>query len=224
MIRKDRRGLVVALCAALLVLACQGEGDAGAGQDEDAAGQEGGLPPGHPPVEPAPEVGGGFELPEVPAGAGTGASALAWTIPAGWVEEEPNTPMRRAQYRVPGPEGPAECVVFYFGPGQGGNARDNALRWVDQFTQPDGSSSRDVAVLGEREVESGTVVTVEVGGTYDGGMMAGGGTPQPGQMLLGAIVEGPDANWFFKLTGPAATVEANRTAFDGLVGSVRLGA
>ena len=42
-------------------------------------------------------------------------------------------------------------------------------------------------------------------------------------MLLGAIVQGPDANWFFKLTGPRDTIEANRSGFDSLIGSMRAG-
>jgi hypothetical protein len=42
-------------------------------------------------------------------------------------------------------------------------------------------------------------------------------------MLLGAIARGPDANWFFKATGPRTTMEANRAAFDGLVQSIRPG-
>jgi hypothetical protein len=48
--------------------------------------------------------------------------------------------MRRAQYKVPGPAGAGECVVFYFGPGQGGDAQSNAERWASQFTQPGGRS------------------------------------------------------------------------------------
>jgi hypothetical protein len=53
-------------------------------------------------------------------------------------------------------------------------------------------------------------------------MMTGGAVEQkPGYALLGAIVEGPDANWFFKLTGPAATVDAQRQAFEAMVGSLR---
>ena len=47
--------------------------------------------------------------------------------------------------------------------------------------------------------------------------------PKPGQMLLGAIAEGPDANWFFKLTGPEATLEAQREAFEGMILSLRRG-
>jgi len=45
----------------------------------------------------------------------------------------------------------------------------------------------------------------------------------PGYMLLGAIAEGPDANWFFKLTGPEATVEAQRAGFEALLKSLRKG-
>ena len=46
---------------------------------------------------------------------------------------------------------------------------------------------------------------------------------QPGYMLLGAIVGGRDANWFFKLTGAQATVEEQRDAFAGLLSSLRSG-
>jgi hypothetical protein len=42
-------------------------------------------------------------------------------------------------------------------------------------------------------------------------------------MLLGAIARGPDANWFFKATGPQKTLEANRAAFEAMVRSLRSG-
>jgi hypothetical protein len=41
-------------------------------------------------------------------------------------------------------------------------------------------------------------------------------------MLLGAIAEGPDAPWFFKFTGPEATVRAQRQAFVGMMRSLRV--
>ena len=47
--------------------------------------------------------------------------------------------MRHAQYRVPGGNGDGECIVFYFGPGEGGDPMSNARRWAGQFDQPDGS-------------------------------------------------------------------------------------
>jgi hypothetical protein len=42
-------------------------------------------------------------------------------------------------------------------------------------------------------------------------------------MLLGAIVQGPDANWFFRAMGPRATMESQRAAFDGMIRSIRRG-
>ena len=50
-------------------------------------------------------------------------------------------------------------------------------------------------------------------GTYSGGMTAtmAPAEDKPGYMLLGAVAEGPDSNWFFKLTGPEATVKAHVT-------------
>jgi hypothetical protein len=40
-------------------------------------------------------------------------------------------------------------------------------------------------------------------------------------MLLGGIVPGPDAPWFFKLTGPEDTVRSERERFVALLRSVR---
>jgi hypothetical protein len=171
---------------------------------EGASGQAAALPPGHPPIEGA----GGF---------------LAWQVPTGWIEEAPSSPMRRAQYRVPGPGGDGECVVFYFGPGQGGDAMANARRWASQFQQPDGRPSEEVMKTRHLDDAGVHVLLVEVTGTYDGGMTMtdAPATPKPGWMLLGAIAEGPDANWFFKFTGPEPTVRAEREAFERMVRSLR---
>ena len=69
------------------------------------------------------------------------------------------------------------------------------------------------------------VLQVEVAGTYNGGMTMGmePAEPKAGYMLLGAVAEGADANWFFKLTGPEATVAAQREAFEGMLRSIRRG-
>jgi hypothetical protein len=42
---------------------------------------------------------------------------------------------------------------------------------------------------------------------------------KPGYRLLGAIVEAPEGNVFFKLTGPDATVGAAQAELDALVAS-----
>lgn len=150
---------------------------------------------------------------------GGGSARLAWTMPEGWVEETPDNTVRRAQYRVPGADGDAECVVFYFGPGQGGDAESNALRWAGQFSQPDGRSSAEVLHVETLEATLVPVQLVEVTGTYNGGMTSI--DEFPGSMLLGGIAQGPDALWFFKVIGPEATVRAQRAAFIEMMRSVR---
>lgn len=177
------------------------------------------LPPGHPPVgkgEPAPPMPG-------PPPNGKGESqGLTWTTPSGWTAETPSSPMRLAQYRLPGPGGPGECAVFYFGPGQGGDAKANAARWASQFRRPDGSPVGDAYRTQETKVGELAVVLVEVTGTYVGGMGGGPvGAARPNYMLLGAIADGPDAKWFFRATGPQPTLEAQRAAFNHMIRSLK---
>lgn len=139
------------------------------------------------------------------------AGGISWTAPAAWKADAPR-PMRAATYLAPAAKGDsegAECGVFYFGEGQGGGVDANIDRWVGQF---EGGK----APVRKKERLGGFEVTlVEVEGTFAssmGGPM-GPKTPKVGFKLLGAIVEGPKGNVFFKLTGPARTVEASRARF-----------
>ena len=179
--------------------------------------------PGAPPQPPSP-IPGSVEPP--PPGSGTGVTALTWTAPSGWQAEAPSNAMRKAQYRVTGDAGDAECIVFYFGPGQGGDALSNAQRWADQFTLADGRPGKQGMQVENRTVGEIEVLVVSVSGTHQGGfrMQSTPEPPRENQMLLGAVAKGPDANWFFKLTGPRATVEAQRSAFDELIASLKRGA
>ena len=189
--------------------------------DGTGAAQTRPLPPGHPPTG---EPGGTPSISGPPAGSRAHSQGLTWKTPARWVEETPTSSMRRAQYRIPGPGGPAECVVFYFGPGQGGDAQANAARWASQFHRADGGPVGDAFKTREIKVGDIRVVLVEVAGTYVGGMGSGPtGAEQPNYMLLGAIARGQDANWFFRATGPRVTLETQRTAFDGLIRSIKQG-
>lgn len=176
-------------------------------------------PPGHPlsgsrpyPSAPVPP----------PPGSGRGGGKLIWTVPKGWVSEPPTSSMRRAQYRTPGSAGAGECVVFYFGPGQGGSAEANAARWASQFRQADGQPVPPPKTA-KLDVGGIPVLRVEVAGTYSAGMPGGPPVPdRPDQILLGAIAEAPDANWYFRCTGPRATMLEQQQAFDQLIRSVRV--
>jgi len=236
---KSRSNVVIVVAALIGATACSDQGaaksappksqlqaqtshDAAPPRATTAVDPNAPLPPGHPAIGQAAAQ----ELPPVPEGAGQGQAALAWASPAGWIAETPSSSMRRAQYKVPGPYGDGECVVFYFGPGQGGDPMSNAQRWASQFTTADGSPAEKSMKTSEIEVAGFKVTLVEVAGTYNGGMTMGGApsAPKPGYRLLGAIAPGPDANWYFKFTGPDATVNAERTAFESMVKSLKHGA
>ncbi len=183
-----------------------------------APGQGAPMPPGHPPA--------GGSMPSIsgpPTGSGTGSESITWLAPSSWTKETPSSQMRRAQYKIAGPGGPAECVVFYFGPGQGGDVNANIDRWVNQFTQPDGKPIGKQYKRRDFKVGDLSVSSVEVAGTFVGGM--GGKTSGDGakSMLLGAIVQGPDSNWFFRAIGPRATLEKERASFEKMIRSVKRG-
>ena len=153
--------------------------------------------------------------------AGESAAGMRWTAPAGWTKNEGAQPMRVATYAVapaPGDRNGAECVIYFFGVGQGGSVDANIERWKDQFRAPDGKPA--VAQVAKRTIHGLTVTTIDASGTYSG--MGGPLAAQPavgGYRLLGAILEGPGGNLFVKLTGPAKTIATNQQKFDQLIAS-----
>ena len=155
--------------------------------------------------------------PAAPAAAGV-AGGVQWTVPAGWTSGA-GSAMRVATYAVPAAKGaePGECAVFFFGSGQGGGIDDNVARWAKQFEGAPLPRQSTATVAGMR------VTRAEVAGTYlaPGGPMMQSTGKRTGYRLLGAIVEAPEGNVFFKLTGPAATVGAAQADFDALVASLR---
>ncbi len=56
--------------------------------------------------------------------------------------------MRVATYLIDPADPKAECVVYYFGEGQGGATDANISRWINQVKQPDGSDSNAKAQRG----------------------------------------------------------------------------
>ncbi|MCW8141477.1 MAG: hypothetical protein KIT58_21445 [Planctomycetota bacterium] len=154
-------------------------------------------------------------------------AGVSFTPPtdAGWVEEPAANRMRAAQYRLPRAEGDGEdgeLVVFHFG-GGGGSVEDNLDRWISQFRQPDGGSSKAAAKLERRDVGGLAAHVIELAGTYVAETRPGAGerVNKPGWRLLGAIVETPAGPFFVKLVGPAATVQAAKPAFTRFVESFR---
>ena len=147
-------------------------------------------------------------------------------VPSGWVEQTPRSRMRRAQFALPragGDSEDGELTVFYFGMGQGGSTDANISRWIGQVGQPDGSSSRDKAKIRQSQVSGFRMTEVDVSGTLKASNMPG--APQrparAGYRLLGAVLEGPQGPWFFKLVGPEKTISRWADSFRQFIASAR---
>jgi len=155
--------------------------------------------------------------PEAPA-PGQGGS-IDFDLPAKWQSQTPDTQMRLAQASIPGTGGPGQLAVFFFGPGGGGGTDANIQRWIGQMEPAPGSNPQPQTF----QTGSGYKVTwVEVAGTLKASTMGTGPTAdQPGARLLGAVVEGPGGPWFFKATGPDATLVGAREDFLAMLKSVR---
>jgi hypothetical protein len=181
--------------------------------------------PAAAPVKSAPAANSGAAAarPAPPAVAGEPVT-IEWTVPPTWTQG-PARPMRKATYNVPAASGDTamgELAISYFGVGQGGDVEANIQRWIGQFKEvPEGSVKRS-----ERNKDDLKIAVVEVpAGTYTNTMMGGphgGAAPEnKGYALLGAVVEAPSGKYFFKLTGPKATVAASRDAFDTVLDSLK---
>lgn len=215
-----------------LLAACGGSQEDAPATDEAQAAPTGSAPDA---AESVPGAGDsdGFEpvtsrsgtedsLPtDIEAADGTEIQApgVAFNLPASWRNEQPSSSMRLAQASIPGDAGDGQLTVFYFGPGGGGGVEANIERWVGQVQLDAGTSPRRIRM----DLEGGMVASwVEVEGTIQPSMMGAGPTePQPGSRLQGAVVEGPQGPWFFKATGPSATLDGQRDAFFSMLRSLR---
>jgi hypothetical protein len=146
-------------------------------------------------------------------------AGLNWTAPAGWKTGEAR-PMRAATYTISpasGDTASAECVVYFFGSGQGGSVQANLDRWKGQLVTQDGKAAD--AKIAKRTIHGMSVTTIDSSGDYTGmgGPMAASKSVQNNYRLLGAILEGPGGNVFVKFTGPAKTVASNQPRFEQLL-------
>ena len=124
--------------------------------------------------------------------------------------------MRLTQASIPGPGGPGDFAVFFFGPGGGGSVDANIERWVGQMETSDHPKPETFESGGLK------VTWVDVKGTLKPGQMGmSSPTAVSNARLFGAVVEGPGGPWFFKATGPDKTLGPQREEFLKMLKSVR---
>jgi hypothetical protein len=142
-------------------------------------------------------------------------AAIHWTVPDSWQTAANPSAMRIATYRLRPAAGDAEGADVSVARA-GGSKEANIQRWIGQFDDA-GKDTRE-----EKTVRGLKVTIVTVSGTFQGGGMMGGAAAAPHSKwaLLAAIVETPGMPYFFKVTGPLATVKAARPAFDAMIASI----
>ena len=208
--RRSRPGARAALGGSFLAGAIIGAAALGACQKEAEKD----------PPKPAAAAPGAAEKAKPaakPASAKPALKKLEWDDPKQWKKVPPSSSMRVASYQIPpvaGDKEIAELNVFVLG----GDVESNIQRWVDEFSKFDPKAlSRTDRVVNDM---SESVVEI-ANGTYNGGM--GSDAASDNFALLGGIVVTPeDTKYFFKLTGPSATVKAAREPFYALLDSVRV--
>lgn len=147
-------------------------------------------------------------------------AGITFTPPSEW-KDLGASGMRQANYEfgpIESESDSATLAVFYFGKGQGGDVKSNVERWIGQMTMPDGSDPHKAAGQSGFAVEELPVHWVELSGTYmSGGMMGGPAIPKQGYRMAAAVLEAPEGNLFFKLTGPEKTAARMSEGFKAMI-------
>ncbi|NOY88811.1 MAG: hypothetical protein GXO93_05405 [FCB group bacterium] len=153
-------------------------------------------------------------------------AGITFTPASQWKDLGPSG-MRKANYTF-GPlkndADSATLAVFYFGKTGGGSIKANLERWIGQMSSPDTSASQKNVTQSEITVDGMKVHILKVTGTYNaftGGMMTGKTVPKENYLMDGVVLEAPEGNLFFKLTGPEYTANVMSEAFMAMIKAIK---
>jgi len=130
----------------------------------------------------------------------------AWEVPEGW-KVLPSTPMRRGNFSIQGEGGGSAEVSVIRLPANAGDLQSNITRWGRQVGISQENLSKDQPPVQQLEVGGSKATYVVLRG--------------PERSTCVAIVRQGEGTWFFKLSGKNSLVEANRTAFEGFLQTVK---
>jgi hypothetical protein len=169
--------------------------------------QNAALPPGHPDIN-------AMSAQSLPPGSVSDASNPQWSVPANW-QPGNSSPMRRATFEVTGADGQtAEIAVSVF-PGDVGGLMANINRWRGQIGLPPVAPDEISGITSDLDVNGTKAVVVDFKADT-----APPGKTQPLRMIV-VTVQNAGNSWFFKMTGDAPLVDAQKESFLQFVKSVK---
>jgi hypothetical protein len=146
---------------------------------------------------------------------------LSFGAPDGWKRVQPRSRIVETEFAIE-PIKPGDQPGRMTSMGAGGSVEANIARWYGQFSQPDGSATKDKAALKILHIAGCKITLIDVSGTFKdmpGGPFAGGQSiDRPDYRMMAAIIETTDkGNYFIKFYGPATTVEASSKGFQKMI-------
>ena len=149
---------------------------------------------------------------------------LTLTAPEKWERQKPSSNIVEHEFSVPasdGDENPGRITVM----GAGGSVQANVDRWIGQFTQPDGSNTKDRAKDKTIKVGGREVHIIDISGTYKDQRGPFSQAPaverEKYRMLAAIITDKQLGNYFVKFYGPQQTVADHEKAFMSMIDSLK---
>jgi hypothetical protein len=151
------------------------------------------------------------------------ADGKLWiTAPNEWKKKTPQNSIIKYEFAIEAVK-PDETNGRMTISSAGGGVDANINRWIGQFSQPDGSNSKDRAKTKQEKVAGMNVHMLDVSGTYDDKppFAPTKGVQRENYRMLAAVIETKDlGNYFVKFYGPELTVKDNQKAFDKMIESL----
>lgn len=146
------------------------------------------------------------------APAGPISKITKFTAPDGWREVGKSEPPRMLTLQSGDGDKQVEMAATRFAAGQTGSFADNVNRWRQQLGLPPIDDPRTVPMKDATVGKDGEGILLEMH------------NPQNQKRMLMVIASARGDMWFFKLTGAADAVDAERAKFDTLIRSLEFGA
>ncbi|HEY0257548.1 MAG TPA: hypothetical protein VGC39_08905, partial [Candidatus Methylacidiphilales bacterium] len=112
-------------------------------------------------------------------------------------------------------------IVHYLGQGVGGTTKENIEAWIGTMFNAEGHPT--AAEVKHHETNGLKIFQIVIFGTYNQVISMPGIPPQPkpNYGLLGAVIETPQGNIYWRMTGPEPLITANLPFFNKVIDSVK---